>query len=133
MIVAYISIALLAVACIVLAYKIQDLELKQVNSATQVKKDLDTRIDSVIRIHNASVDHFDDEIDVIVDRMAQIIKDIDEIDHNEREIRSYYVNFRQPVNTGGGVSWAPDYPTREEPDLVAEILEEAESYEIHNN
>lgn len=56
------------------------------------------------------------QIDAIVDRLEEIADDIRRIDADEKEIRRYYCNFREPA--AGGVDWAKDYPAedREEED-----------------
>jgi hypothetical protein len=36
-------------------------------------------------------------------------------DHNNlTDIRTRYVNYREPVNTGAGVPWAKDFPCLDE-------------------
>ncbi len=121
------------VACIVmLTYKIKTVEEKVeksdatalVNSLnTYTKKSVDTanvNFNSIV----AAFNHQRDEIDSITDRMNAIVADIKRLDEeitqvkkDEREIRSYYVNFREPKELpvyNAGVPWAKDYPCNEE-------------------
>lgn len=63
-----------------------------------------------------------EEIENITAKMEEIIADIhrlDEdvktIDKSEREIRSYYINFREPTGVpNGGVPWAKDMKVGED-------------------
>lgn len=89
---------------------------KTISSINSIKRDLDKRVDDIINVHNASIDHYDSEIDDIIKRMNQIIADIHRIDHDEKEIRQYYINFRDPAENKSGVLWAKEYPTNEELD-----------------
>ena len=67
------------------------------------------------------------QIDAIVDRLEGIAEDIRRIDADEKEIRRYYCNFREPA--AGGVDWAKDYPAEdidELADMASEAKEETE-------
>jgi len=108
--------------------RIEETQLKQISADTTVRKLNDEtieiidkritnaheRIDNIITIHNANVDHYDNEIDQIITRIDQITADIARIDNDEKELRRYYVNFREPVQSNGGVDWAPEFPSQEE-------------------
>lgn len=107
--------------------RIEETQLRQIGADTTVRKLNDEtikiidkritntheRIDNIITIHNANVDHYDNEINQIIARMDQITADIARIDHDEKDLRRYYVNYKQPVDTGAGVTWAKDYPDQE--------------------
>lgn len=96
--------------------RIEETQLKQINSDVtcsklnrQIIENIDKRItntheriDNVITVHNANVDHYDNEINQIIARMDQIVADIARIDKDEKEIRSYYINFRTPTHPNGG-------------------------------
>lgn len=96
--------------------RIEETQLRQIGADTTVRKLNDEtieiidkritnaheRIDNIITIHNANVDHYDNEIDQIIARMDQITADIARIDKDEKEIRSYYINFRTPTHPNGG-------------------------------
>lgn len=99
---------------------ITDFEARMVESMTGIKKGLENRIDRYIETHNATVDHYDSEIDEIIARMNQITEDIKRIDHDEKDLRKYYVNYTSRSDTGAGVSWAKDYPDREEEEKADE-------------
>ena len=59
----------------------------------------------------------DDQIEEIISRLEKITEDIARIDKAEKEIRSYYVNFREPVPVStGGVAWANEFVCGEETD-----------------
>ena len=96
--------------------RIEETQLKQINSDVtcsklnrQIIENIDKRItntheriDNIITIHNANVDHYDSEINQIIARMNEITADIARIDKDEKEIRSYYINFRTPTHPNGG-------------------------------
>ena len=96
--------------------RIEETQLKQISADTTVRKLNDEtieiidkritnaheRIDNIITIHNANVDHYDNEIDQIITRIDQITADIARIDNDEKELRRYYVNFRTPTHPNGG-------------------------------
>lgn len=94
--------------------KLEEIEMRSISSLTTIKQDTDKRMDGFVDIHNASVDHYDKEIEEIIERMNQITEEIKRIDRDEKDLRRYYVNYKQPVDTGAGVAWAKDYPDQEE-------------------
>lgn len=57
-----------------------------------------------------------DQIEEIISRLEKITEDIARIDHDEKEIRSYYVNYREPAVSTGGVAWANEFVCGEETD-----------------
>lgn len=119
-----ITIILLALFAIVLGAvfidqrkaldKVTDFEARMVDSLANIKKGLENRIDRYIETHNATVDHYDQQIDEIIERMNKITEDIARIDHDEKDLRKYYVNYTSRIDTGAGVSWAKDFPDQEE-------------------
>lgn len=86
--------------------RIEEIQLRQIGADTTAQKMIDQRIDNIITIHNATVEHYDSEIDQIIKRLNEITEDIARIDNDEKELRRYYVNFREPVQGNGGVDWA---------------------------
>ena len=96
--------------------RIEETQLKQINSDVtcsklnrQIIENIDKRItntheriDNVITVHNAAIEHYDSEIDQIITRLNEITADIARIDKDEKEIRSYYINFRTPTHPNGG-------------------------------
>lgn len=119
-----ITIILLALFAIVLGAvfidqrkaldKVTDFEARMVDSLANIKKGLENRIDRYIETHNATVDHYDQQIDEIVQKMEKITEDIARIDHDEKDLRRYYVNYKQPVVSDHGVEWAKDFPDQED-------------------
>lgn len=100
--------------------KLEEIEMRSISSLTTIKQDMDKRMDGFVDIHNASVDHYDKEIEEIVQKMEKITEDIARIDHDEKDLRKYYVNYTSRIDTGAGVSWAKDYPDREEEEKADE-------------
>jgi len=82
--------------------RIEETQLRQIGADTTAQKMIDQRIDNIITAHNSTVEHYDDEIDKIIARMNVITADIARIDKDEKEIRSYYINFRTPTHPNGG-------------------------------
>lgn len=111
--------------------RIEETQLRQISADTTVRKlndetikiidkritnaheRIDTIMNNIVTIHNATVDHYDQQIDEIIARMDQITADIKRIDHDEKDLRRYYVNYKQPVVSDHGVEWAKDYPDQE--------------------
>lgn len=89
-------------------------QAKQIESLTITKEALTTRIDNYISTHNATVEHYDKEIDDIIKKMEHITEEIARIDHDEKDLRAYYVNYRQPK----WFNWAPDFVEEEDEDDV---------------
>lgn len=89
-------------------------QAKQIESLTITKEAMNTRIDNYISTHNATVEHYDKEIDDIIKKMEHITEEIARIDHDEKDLRRYYINYKEPVDTGAGVPWAPSCPDQEE-------------------
>ncbi len=92
---------------------IEQTQLKQISADTTAQKLVDQRIDNIITIHNATVEHYDDEIDQIIARMDQIVADIAELnkehisDHRDLvDIRQRYILYREPSHPNGGVQWS---------------------------
>ncbi len=94
--------------------KLETLLMQQISGQVSVKKEIDKRIDSVITIHNSSIDHYDDEIDQIIARMDQITADIERIDREQKDLRTYYVNYREPLQDNSGVNWSKSYVVTED-------------------
>lgn len=81
-----------------------------------------------VNIVGGQADSGSEDIDEIISRLNDIVKDIHQLDErcnrlNERseqdhrdlvDIRSRYVNFRDPVVKNGGVSWAGEIKTDED-------------------
>lgn len=62
------------------------------------------RMDEIIKVSNKNsvyikerLSNSDRQIEEIVARMNSIVDDIQRLDHDEKEIRKYYLNYRDPV------------------------------------
>lgn len=115
--------------------RIEETQLKQINSDVtcsklnrQIIENIDKRItntheriDNVITVHNAAIEHYDSEIDQIIDRMDQIVADIAELnkehisDHRDLiDIRQRYILYREPLHPNGGVQWSEEIKASED-------------------
>lgn len=90
------------------------IQAKQIESLSLTKAEMNTRLDNYITTHNATVEHYDKEIDDIIKKMEHITEEIARIDHDERDLRSYYVNYRTPEVPNGGVPWAKDIKCKDD-------------------
>lgn len=95
--------------------KLEEIEMRSISSLATIKQDMDKRMDGFVSIHNASVDHYDSEIDQIIARMDQITADIAELNKEHQQdrrdlvdIRQRYILYREPKHPNGGVEWAKD-------------------------
>ncbi len=129
-----LSFALMAGAFVIMHLRVTELE----------KDDTSKRVDNLVKVakaQNITISEMDKDLDKlevqssyneeainkIIKQLEDITKDIkrldemetklNEVDKSEREIRSYYINFRQPINLpvyNAGVPWASEYKTGEE-------------------
>lgn len=95
--------------------------IKVSNANTQVTGEKLKRIEPVLDSQVAITAHEDEEIQNIIKRLEDIVKDINELDkeveqikHDEKDLRTYYVNYREPVVSDHGVEWASEYRTGED-------------------
>lgn len=95
--------------------------IKVSNANTQVTGEKLKRIESILDSQVAITAHEDEEIQNIIKRLEDIVKDINELDkeveqikHDEKDLRTYYVNYREPVVSDHGVEWASEYRTGED-------------------
>ena len=95
--------------------------IKVSNNNTQITGEKLKRIESVLDSQVAITAHGDEEIQNIIKRLEDIVKDINELDkeveqikHDEKDLRTYYVNYREPVTSDHGVEWASEYRTGED-------------------
>lgn len=100
---------------------IEQTQLKQISADTTAQKLVDQRIDNIITIHNATVEHYDNEIDQIIARMDQITADIAELnkehisDHRDLvDIRQRYILYREQSHPNGGVQWSEEIKASED-------------------
>lgn len=126
------------VACMVmLTYRINiidkktDTAVSMMNGYTDIIKDINGYTKRSVTTANGNFDSVANaikqqrsDIDGITDRLEEIAKDIGRLDgeiaevkRDEREIRSYYVNFREPKALpvyDTGVPWAKEFPCNDE-------------------
>ena len=97
-----------------------------IDAKKKTQKDIDGLIEIVERECRINIDA-QTQIDAIVDRLEDIAEDIRRIDADEKEIRRYYCNFREPA--AGGVGWAKDYPAEDIDELADMAIEAKEETE----
>ena len=94
--------------------QMMELITNQTTNHLKTVRDADNRMDKIVNIHNACIDHYDDEIDQIIARMDQITADIERIDREQKDLRTYYVNYREPLQDNSGVNWSKSYVVTED-------------------
>ena len=89
--------------------------------AKAMAMNVDKRLDDTINIANGNdsalakkVAEADRQIEEIISRMDYLAKTIEKVDADEKEIRSYYVNFREPRFDNSGVEWSEEYVTHDD-------------------
>jgi signal transduction histidine kinase len=94
---------------------IEQTQLKQISAGTTERKLTDQRIDNIITIHNATVEHYDDEIDQIVKRLNEITADIQRLDAEMKyqqtrmnTVYPWFENSEYGAKANAGVKWAND-------------------------
>lgn len=126
-----IALALFAVSIALIAWtvarhnksldRLEELDMKMVASLTTSNTDLNKRIDNVTTIHNATVEHYDEEFDGIIDRLNLIVEDIKRLDTELKYqqtrmnvVYPWFENSEYNIKPNTGVEWAQEYPTQEE-------------------
>jgi hypothetical protein len=101
--------------------RIEETQLRQIGADTTAQKMIDQRIDNIITIHNATVEHYDSEIDKIIARMNEITADIQRLDTEMKyqqtrmnTVYPWFENSEYGTKANAGVKWAPEFPTQEE-------------------
>lgn len=113
---------IMAIALVVVSVAIVMLLLKQGSTDAIIEKteqEIDTKastadVESVKQRLNTQISDTDRQIKEITARLEEITADIHRIDHDETEIRKYYINYREPSHPNGGVPWANDTKCKEE-------------------
>lgn len=89
--------------------------------AKAMAMNVDKRLDDTISIANGNdsalakkVAEADRQIEEIISRMDYLAKTIEKVDADEKEIRSYYCNFREPRFDNAGVEWPEEYVTHDD-------------------
>ena len=101
--------------------QMMELITNQTTNHLKTVRDADNRMDKIVNIHNACIDHYDDEIDQIIARMDQITADIAELNKEHQQdrrdltdIRTRYINYREPAIDNSGVNWSKSYVVTED-------------------
>ena len=127
----WVIVLLVAFATLLNAYLIHSLNNKvdSVSADSQVESSqakaialsVDRRLDETINIANGNdsalakkVAEADRQIEEIISRMDYLAKTIEKVDADEKEIRSYYCNFREPRFDNAGVEWSEEYVTHDD-------------------
>ena len=122
-----ITMALIAIMLIYVAHELKDIR----ENADKANFEADQNHRAIVQIVSTSNQNTktfesrfaqaDKQIEDIITRLQGITADIHRLDGNiadvaksEREIRSYYCNFRTPVLDNAGVEWAEDYQTHDD-------------------
>lgn len=115
---------IMAIALVVVSVAIVMLLLKQGSTDAIIEKteqEIDTKastaeVESVKQRLNNQTSDTDRQIKEITARLEEIAADIHRIDHDETEIRKYYINYRQPSHPNGGVNWSETVKVTEDND-----------------
>ena len=86
-----------------------NLEIEGLKTKYDHIEKLDESIDS-------DLDSAEMQINEITAKLEKITADIRRIDHDEKEIRRYYFNFREPMKNNGGVQWSDTVKVTEDSD-----------------
>ena len=89
--------------------------------AKAMAMNVDKRLDDTINIANGNdsalakkVAEADRQIEEIISRMDYLAKTIERVDHDEKDLRSYYLNYRTPKFDNSGVEWSEEYVTHDD-------------------
>ena len=91
------------------------------SQAKAIALSVDRRLDDTINIANGNdsalakkVAEADRQIEEIISRMDYLAKTIERVDHDEKDLRSYYLNYRTPKFDNSGVEWSEEYVTHDD-------------------
>lgn len=125
LILALIAIAILVLGAVALDHRadlkrIEEIEMRSINSLTTVKQNIEAQIDNVITGHNATVTHYDKEIEETLARLEAIAADIKRLDTEVKYqqtkmnvVYPWFENSEYNINRNAGVTWAKDFPDQE--------------------
>ena len=117
-----ITVALIAIMLIYVTHELKD--IRENADKANFESDQNHRaIVQIVSTSNQNTKTFegrfaqaDKQIEDIITRLQQITEQIHRLDydvaqvaHDERDLKRYYINYRQPVNDGAGVLWAEDF------------------------
>jgi len=89
--------------------KLIELDAERVKLET-IMRAHDMRIDDITK----DIDEIDDQIEAILKVLEDITADIHRIDHDEKDIRKYYMYYREPSHPNGGVQWSEEIKASED-------------------
>ena len=122
-----ITMALIAIMLIYVAHELKDIR-ENADKANFEAEQNHRAIVQIVSTSNQNTKTFegrfaqaDKQIEDIIARLQQITEQIHRLDYDvnqvakdEREIRSYYVNFREPRFDNAGVEWSEEYVTHDD-------------------
>ena len=74
----------------------------------------DIRLNNMATRNKLDIAKANKQIDDIIIKLQEITADIHRLDHDEKEIRSYYCNYREPRFDNAGVEWSEEYVTHDD-------------------
>ena len=74
----------------------------------------DIRLNNLATRNKLDIARANKQIDDIIIKLQEITADIHRLDHDEKEIRSYYCNYREPRFDNAGVEWSEEYVTHDD-------------------
>ena len=80
-------------------------------------EELKTKYDRIEKLDEAidnGLDLAEMQIKEITARLEEITADIHRIDHDEKDIRKYYMYYREPSHPNGGVQWSETVKVKED-------------------
>ena len=86
----------------------------RLNDTINMANQNDIRLNNMATRNKLDIARANKQIDDIIIKLQEITADIHRLDHDEKEIRSYYCNYREPRFDNAGVEWAEEYVTHDD-------------------
>ena len=93
-----------------------NLEIEELKTKYDHIEKMDEAIDKGLDLAEMRIPSNEDSIKEIISKLEEITADIRRIDHDETEIRKYYINYRMPSHPNGGVQWSETVKVTEDSD-----------------
>lgn len=93
-----------------------NLEIEELKTKYDHIEKMDEAIDKGLDLAEMRITSNEDSIKEIISKLEEITADIRRIDHDETEIRKYYINYRMPSHPNGGVQWSETVKVTEDSD-----------------
>lgn len=93
-----------------------NLEIEELKTKYDHIEKMDEAIDKGLDLAEMRITSNEDSIKEIISKLEEITADIHRIDHDETEIRKYYINYRMPSHPNGGVQWSETVKVTEDND-----------------